>query len=403
MGVYLYRALTQDGREVSGSVDQAEESSVLTFLESQGYIPIDIAPRREFEDGKVAAIALGREHRKFALGDFTQGLGMLLRAGLPLDKALASLIAATTDARSRRLLESVQREIREGSSLSKALRRFESVFGRLYLSLIQAGELSGNLDAAVERLSGYLESQQQLRERVVNALIYPVILLVVTILSIIVLMVVVMPKFRQLFEDMDAELPAITQAFLSTSDFLRDYGSLLCGLLLGMIALGFGLRRNPSFRATADRLVLRLPWIGGLVQKVEIARYAETLSMMLACGIPIQKSLGASSQVVGNTHMRQQLIASADEIKEGSSFGKAIGRYFPALTQQILHIGEQSGKLDQTLANIARILQHDVGRSIQRLIGVFEPLIIVTLGVIVAAVIGSIMVAVLGMNDLIAG
>jgi general secretion pathway protein F len=403
MGVYLYRALTHDGREVSGVTDQAGERSVLAWLESQGYIPIDIELRRDREAGTVTPGALRRQYGKFAVGDFTEGLGMLLRAGLPLDKALTSLITATAEARSRRLLETLQREIREGSSLSKALRQFEGIFGRLYLSLIQAGELSGNLEAAIERLSAYLVSQQQLRERVVNALIYPVILLVVTILSIIVLMVVVMPKFKQLFEDMDAELPAITQLFLSTSDFLRDYGSLLCGLLLGLIALGFAALRSPALRARADRFVLRLPWIGGLVQRVEIARYAETLSMMLGCGIPIQKSLGASSQVVGNRWLRQQLVASADEIKEGGSFGKAIGRYFPALTQQMVRIGEQSGNLDQTLSNIARLLQHEVGRSIQRLIGVFEPLIIVTLGVIVAAVIGSIMVAVLGMNDLISG
>ena len=403
MGVYFYRALTHDGREVSGAVDQAEERSVLAWLESQGYIPIDIELRRDGEADTATASTLRRQYGRFPVGDFTEGLGMLLRAGLPLDKALSSLIAATAEAKSRRLLETVQREIREGSSLSKALRQFEGIFGRLYLSLIQAGEMSGNLDTAIERLSAYLESQQQLRERVVNALIYPVILLVVTLLSIIVLMVVVMPKFKQLFEDMDAELPAITQVFLATSDFLRDYGSLLCGLLLGVIALGFAAGRNPSLRARTDRLALRLPWIGGLVHRIEIARYAETLSMMLGCGIPIQKSLGASSQVVSNRWIRQQLIASADEIKEGSSFGKAIGRYFPALTQQMVRIGEQSGNLDQTLSNIARLLQHEVGRSIQRLIGVFEPLIIVTLGVIVAAVIGSIMVAVLGMNDLISG
>ena len=199
MGVYFYRALTHDGREVSGAVDQAEERSVLAWLESQGYIPIDIELRRDGEADTATASTLRRQYGRFPVGDFTEGLGMLLRAGLPLDKALSSLIAATAEAKSRRLLETVQREIREGSSLSKALRQFEGIFGRLYLSLIQAGEMSGNLDTAIERLSAYLESQQQLRERVVNALIYPVILLVVTLLSIIVLMVVVMPKFKQLF------------------------------------------------------------------------------------------------------------------------------------------------------------------------------------------------------------
>ena len=404
MGIYLYKALTQDGRQVSGSLEYPEESSVLAYLETQGYIPVDIELSKNDEGSPASRITgLGREYRKFSIIDFTQGLGMLLHAGLPVDKALTSLIAATTEPKSRKLLEQVERDIREGSSLSKALRRFEKLFGRLYISLIQAGEISGNLEASIDRLTDYLERQSQLRERIVNATIYPIILLIVTVFSIVLLMVVVMPKFKQLFEDMDAELPAVTQVFLATSDFLQAYGSVISALLLGLIAALLVLRRNAEFSALLDRAVLRLPWIGALVNKVEIARYAETLSIMLKCGIPIQKSLGASSHVVTNSWIRQQLSASADKIKEGSSFSAAIGQYFPSLTRQMVTVGEQAGNLDNALSNIARMIQHDVNRSIQRIIGVFEPLIIVTLGVIVAAVIGSIMVAVLGMNDLIAG
>jgi general secretion pathway protein F len=403
MGVYLYRALTQDGREVSGSLDYPEEREVLAYLESQGYIPIDIAPGRQGAGNAIANGASTRELRKFSIIDFTGGLGMLLHAGLPVDKALASLTAASTDRGTRKLLEQVGRDIREGGSLSKALRKFENLFGRLYISLIQAGEISGNLEASIERLSAYLESQQQLRERVVNAMIYPIILLVVTLISIVLLMVVVMPKFKQLFEDMEAELPLITQAFLSLSDFLRDYGSAICALLLGIGAAVFMLRGNAAFRALLDRAVLRLPWIGSLVRKIQVARYAETLAMMLQCGIPIQRSLGASSRVVANGWIRAQLEDAANQIKEGGSFSAAIGTQFPPLTRQMIRVGEQAGNLEQTLGNISQIIRHDVDRTIQRVIGVFEPMIIVFLGAIVAGVIGSIMVAVLGMNDLIAG
>jgi general secretion pathway protein F len=328
---------------------------------------------------------------------------MLLRAGLPIDKALVSLAAASADSGTRKLLQQVGRDIREGSSLSKALRGFDNLFGRLYLSLIQAGEISGNLEVSIDHLSAYLDSQQQLRERIVNAMIYPLVLLVVTVFSIVLLMVVVMPKFKQLFEDMDAELPAVTQAFLSTSDFLRDYGSAICALLLGLVAAVFMLRGNPGFRALLDQLVLRLPWIGELVKKVQVSRYAETLSMMLQCGIPIQRSLGASCQVVSNSWIRQQFDRAAKEIKEGGSFSAAVGRHFPALTWQMIKVGEQAGELEQSLATVARLIRHDVDRTIQRVIGVFEPLIIVFLGAVVAGVIGSILVAVLGMNELVGG
>jgi len=404
MGLYLYRALTQDGREVSGSLEYPEESAVLAYLESQGYIPVEIASGREGAGGAAASGGIAaRELKKFSVIEFTRGLGMLLRAGLPIDKALVSLAAASADSGTRKLLQQVGRDIREGSSLSKALRGFDNLFGRLYLSLIQAGEISGNLEVSIDHLSAYLDSQQQLRERIVNAMIYPLVLLVVTVFSIVLLMVVVMPKFKQLFEDMDAELPAVTQAFLSTSDFLRDYGSAICALLLGLVAAVFMLRGNPGFRALLDQLVLRLPWIGELVKKVQVSRYAETLSMMLQCGIPIQRSLGASCQVVSNSWIRQQFDRAAKEIKEGGSFGDAVGRHFPALTWQMIKVGEQAGELEQSLATVARIIRHDVDRTIQRVIGVFEPVIIVFLGAVVAGVIGSILVAVLGMNELVGG
>ncbi len=404
MGVYLYRALTQDGREVSGRLEYPEESAVLAYLESQGYIPVEIAPGQEGAGNAAAAAGIpARELKKFSILEFTRGLGMLLRAGLPIDKALKSLTAASADAGTRKLLEQVGRDIREGSSLSKALRGFENLFGRLYLSLIQAGEISGNLDASIEHLSDYLESQQQLRERIVNAMIYPLILLFVTVFSIVLLMVVVMPKFKQLFEDMDAELPAVTQVFLSTSDFLRDYGSVICAALLALFAAAFLLRTNAGFRALLDRLVLRLPWIGELVHKVQISRYAETLSMMLQCGIPIQRSLGASCQVVGNGWIRARLDRAAGQIKEGASFSGAIGPHFPALTRQMIRVGEQAGELEQSLANVSKIMRHDVDRTIQRVIGIFEPMIIVFLGAVVAGVIASILVAVLGMNELVGG
>ena len=402
MGIYQYKALTQDGREIFGSLEDVEEQSVLTYLESQGFIPLDIEKKT---DNKIPLSGTPgsskREYRKFSVIDFTNGLGMLLRAGLPVDKSLASLIAATKDKSSKQLLEQVEREIREGSNLSKSLRQFENIFGPLYISLVQAGEMSGCLDSSIERLAVYLETQKELKDRIVNAMIYPIILLIVTLLSIVILMVVVMPKFKQLFEDMGAELPAVTRVFIASSDFLQAHGFVIGLLLLSLAPLTVFLRRQKSFCAAMDRLVLKLPWIGNLINKIQIGRYAETLSLMMKSGMPIQKSLESSKYVIGNSWIRQQISKSEDRLKEGGTFSSTIGRHFPLLTQQMVKVGEEAGGLDSTLSKIALISQTEVNRDIHRVIGIFEPLIIVTLGVIVAAVIGSIMVAVLGMNDLI--
>jgi len=402
MGVYQYKALTQDGREISGSLDYPEEQSVLIYLESQGFIPVDIEKIPDNGDTHSdISYSLKREYKKFSVIDFTNGMSMLLRAGLPVDKSLASLIAATNDKGSRHLLEQVEREIREGSSLSKALRQYENLFGRLYLSMILAGEVSGNLDTSMQQLSVYLEAQRELKDRIVNAMIYPIILLVVTLMSIVILMVVVMPKFKQLFEDMGGELPAITKAFVSASDFMQEYGLVIGLVIISLVPVIAYLRNNKDFSALMDRAVLKLPWIGDLVNKIQMARYAETLSMMMKCGIPIQKTLEISKSVITNDWIRRQLSDSAERLKEGGTFSLTIGGHFPALTQQMVKIGEEAGELGNTLSKIATISEQNVNRDIHRVIGILEPLIIVVLGVIVAAVIGSIMVAVLGMNDLI--
>lgn len=399
MGEFHYKALTQDGQEISGSLEYPEEQSVITYLESQGYIPLDIEERKPGR--KIRSAPINRVPPGFSIIDFTNGLGMLLRAGMPVDKSLASLIAATSDPRSRQFLEKLERDIREGSSLSGALRPFEQSFGNLYISMVLAGEVAGNLDISMQRLSDYLVAQKELKDRVVSAMIYPIILLVVTLISIIILMVVVMPRFKQLFDDMGAEIPAVTQLFLSASDFLSEYGMGIALALVLLYPATVLARRNPDMSLALDRAVLRLPWIGGLLRKIELARYAETLAMMLNCGIPIQKTLEISQFVIGNRSIRQQLAESADALKEGAPFSATIGRHFPTLTQQMVRIGEQAGELDSTLEKIADISQQEVNRDIHRVIGIMEPLIIVTLGLIVALVIGSIMVAVLSMNDLI--
>ena len=402
MGVYQYKALTKDGREISGSLDYPEEQSVLIYLESQGLIPVDIEKSPNSDDTHSdTSNSLKRDYKKFSVIDFTNGMSMLLRAGLPVDKSLTSLIAATNDKGSRHLLEQVEREIREGSSLSKALRQYENLFGRLYLSMILAGEVSGNLDASVQQLSVYLEAQKELKDRIVNAMIYPIILLVVTLMSIVILMVVVMPKFKQLFEDMGGELPAITKVFVSASDFMQEYGFVIGIVIISLAPIIAYLRNNKDFSALMDRAVLKLPWIGDLVNKIQMARYAETLSMMMKCGIPIQKTLEISKSVITNDWIRRQLSVSAEKLKEGGTFSLTIGGHFPALTQQMVKIGEEAGELGNTLSKIATISEQNVNRDIHRVIGILEPLIIVVLGVIVAAVIASIMVAVLGMNDLI--
>lgn len=404
MALFQYKAVAQDGRMESGTIELPDEKAVLSYLESLRVIPVEIQHKNE---SSLSLTDLGswfsykRQSMNLPLVDITRGLGMLLRAGMPVDQALKSLSLAIEDSQTKNLLTEMMNEVREGHSLSAVLERRQSLFGSLYVSMIRAGEVAGSLDNAVERLADHLEKSKAMKDRIVTAMLYPMILLLVTLASIVILMMVVVPRFKQLFIEMGGEIPFITQVFIGISDIMNSYGlPLFILLLLAAVVLSV-LRRRETVAEKIDSYVLRLPWIGGLTEKIQMAQFAQTLCMLLSSGVAIQRSLEISRGVISNRVLNRDIQNEESLLSEGGTFSATIGKRFPALTQQMIRIGEEASELEQTLAHVADMAGKEVNQNINRVLKVIEPVIIVGLGAIVAGVISSIMVAILGMNDLV--
>lgn len=405
MPLFHYRAIANDGHMEVGSIELPTKEEVLVHLEAINAIPIAINEGKHSSislSGLISKLTSFRGRRgSIPLMEITNGLGMLLKAGLPLDRALKSIANAVKDDKSKQFLSIIEAEIREGHSFSSALEKRVDVVGELYVSMVKAGEVAGKLDESILRLSQHLEHSKELKDNIITAMLYPIILLVVTLVSIVILMVMVMPRFKQLFLDMGGEVPAVTQLFLDISDQMSNNGIYILMLLCVLLLIFQALKRHEAFAVWIDAKSLKIPWYGSLVEKIQMTKFAKTLSLLLKSGVSIQRSLEISQNVIANRFIKEDINNKAKLLNEGESFSSTIGTRFPLLTQQMVRIGEEASELETTLESIANIAQQDVDRNIKRVLGIVEPVIIVVLGVIVAAVISSIMVAVLSMNDLV--
>lgn len=405
MPLFHYRAIASDGHMEVGSIELPTKEEVLVHLEAINAIPIAINEGKHSSislSGLISKLTSFRGRRgSIPLMEITNGLGMLLKAGLPLDRALKSIANAVKDDKSKQFLSIIEAEIREGHSFSSALEKRVDVVGELYVSMVKAGEVAGKLDESILRLSQHLEHSKELKDNIITAMLYPIILLVVTLVSIVILMVMVMPRFKQLFLDMGGEVPAVTQLFLDISDQMSNNGIYILMLLCVLLLIFQALKRHEAFAVWIDAKSLKIPWYGSLVEKIQMTKFAKTLSLLLKSGVSIQRSLEISQNVIANRFIKEDINNKAKLLNEGESFSSTIGTRFPLLTQQMVRIGEEASELETTLESIANIAQQDVDRNIKRVLGIVEPVIIVVLGVIVAAVISSIMVAVLSMNDLV--
>jgi general secretion pathway protein F len=404
MPVFKYKVILSNGQIETGDIELSGKSEVLAHFEKNNSIPISI----DEKTGRAGSLTdlkglleFKKHSRKLPLIQITNAIAMLLRAGVSLDNALDSAARAMQDEASRKFLTDISDRIRNGESFSQALKNWKAEVGAFYISMVHAGEVTGRLAESMLQIAEHLEKSKALRDNIVSALLYPIILLTVTLLSVVILMVFVIPKFKQLFEDMGGEIPAVTQLFISASDFMSDYGIfLLLPVLLLLLAMQYA-HKNPAFRHRLDEKILGIPGLGKLLEKQLMSNYAKTLAMLLQNGVSMQRALRISRDVISNSYISDEIEEAEKQLNEGKTFSETIGKKFPPLVQQMLRIGESAGELDSTLDYVAQTAQEDVDRTIKRVLGVFEPVIIIFLGVLVAAVIGSIMIAVMSMNDLV--
>ncbi len=398
MASFRYKAVTPSGETVEGQMDAASVDDVIARLQEQGNVPLEAG------DAAGGGSLLGGLRRKTlsgsALVQFTEQLGILLHAGLPLDRALQMLLELPEGERARHVVERIRDRVRGGSSLSRAMEEEHGVFSKLYLNMVRAGEAGGALDAALARLADYLERARKLRESVIGALVYPAFLLFGVLGALILLLAFVLPQFVPIFQDMNVKVPLITRVLMAFGTFLHDWGLLLLAALV-VAGLYAGARmRDPEVRRAFDARLLRVKVFGPLLLKVDTARLMRTLGSMLKNGVSLLAALGIARQVVANRELGAQLEPATEAVKGGDSLSHALTAHtgFPKLAIQITTVGEESGTLDDMLLRAADTYDAEVKSAIDKMLSALVPILTIVMALLVAGIMMSILLPLLSLT-----
>lgn len=401
---YRYKAVAPGGTIEEGQMDGADEAFVIRALQSAGYLPIRAARAAQAWRRPLHWLRSRRNSLKpEQLLTFTHDLALLLRTGLPLDHALHLIGELSDDHAEQNLIEMLEDALRSGRSFSTALENSPVAdFPSFYTALVRAGEAGGTLEPTLARLHEYLERSQALRRAVQAALVYPSLLLIVSLVSVLTLLVFVVPQFGQLLADSGQPMPASTQMVMFASELLRGYWWLGIGFMAAVALLLHRQLSLPESRARIDDLLLRMPVCGDLIRRLETARFTRALGTLMQNGVPVLAGVDIAAATFSNRILHASMPAIVESLKQGRGMARqlaAIGQ-FPRLAVQLIRIGEESGQLDSMLLRSADILDAEIKQRIQSLISILEPALIVILGLVIAGILMSILAAILGMNDI---
>ncbi len=403
MESYAYEATTREGAVMKGTIQAVNERLAIDQLQSMGYFPLKVS-----KEGKEKAFDINflRFIRSRITGKdimtFTYQLGVLLDAGFTLDKALSVLSDLTEKKALKDLIKEILSNIRSGKSFSEALSKFPSVFPLFYANMVKAGETGGFLEETISRIAVYLENSQALKEDIRSALIYPSVISIVGGAAVVVLLTFVVPKFTMIFSDMGKALPLPTIILLAVSNGLRQYWWVILLFVLGVF---FYLRyylKSEGGRRWWDNIKFRLPLFGKLYREAAVANFARTFATLLKSGVPILNAL----QVVKGTLRSERLSEIISSVREGVKKGKGISEpmknsdIFPPIAIHMVTVGEETGRLDEMLFKIAERFDLEVRTTVKRLLSLLEPLLILSMGIIVGFIVVAMLMAIFSINEL---
>lgn len=403
MGAFEYIAVDPGGKQRKGVLEGDTPKQVRQLLREQKLLPLQVTEVARKDGRRGQSISLRRGISASDLSLVTRQLATLVRAALPLEEALLAVSEQTEKPRIKSILLGVRARVMEGHTLADGLTDFPQAFPEIYRATVAAGEQSGHLDAVLERLADYAENRQILRQKITNAMIYPIILVGMAVMIVGGLMVFVVPKVVGVFESSRKELPWPTQALIGTSDFLRDYGIWLVVALILLIMLVWQLLKNEEIRHNFHRTLLRLPLVGYLIRGLNTARFTRTLSILAGSGVPVLDSLKISGEVVSNLPMRRAIEDAALRIREGAAISKSLGssKLFPPMTIHLISSGESSGQLEAMLERSAINQEREMDGTIAVMLGILEPMMIILMGVLVLAIVFSMLMPIFQLNDLV--
>ncbi|HEY5139479.1 MAG TPA: type II secretion system F family protein, partial [Methylococcales bacterium] len=383
MPLFTYKAINGLGETEEGIRDAVNEQLLIAALQSEGYIPIRVAPANS---RSFLGLGLGAKQTKLSqkdIGLLTGELATLLESGLPLDKSLLVLMDLTEDnERLSKVIAKVLEKVKGGASLADALEQQSGIFSKFYLNMIRAGEAGGSLDDVLKRLSDYLERSQELKDTVSTALIYPAILLVMSLASLFVMLTFVVPQFTEMFESAGKALPVSTQIVVGLANWLQSYWwALLAGIVSISSYMKFQLA-DPIRKKVWDGRFLKLPLAGTIITNKETANISRTLGTLLGNGVSILSALIIVRETVDNLVLAEAIQNAEEQLKQGKHLSDALleNRLFPKMAMQMIKMGEETGRLEEMLLRVAAIYDKQLRVAIQRLLAFLEPALIITLG-----------------------
>ncbi|AWL10627.1 Type II secretion system protein [Saliniradius amylolyticus] len=404
MAAFAYKAMTQAGRNKSGVLEADNARQARQQLRDSGLIPLEVNQTRSKEKSASGSFKLFQQ--KISTSDLallTRQLATLVESALPIEEALYAVAEQCEKPRHRDMMMTVRSKVVEGYGLADAMAEYPAVFDELYRAMVAAGEKSGHLHTVLNRLADYTEKRNQTRNQIIQALIYPSMMLVVALSVVIALLTLVVPKIVGQFETMGQELPLITQVMIGISDWLRDYVLILGIVILLLAVLVRRLLQVPHIRLRWHRQLLKLPLLGKVARGLNTARFARTLSILTSSAVPLLEAMRISAGVLENRHIRNCINEAADNVKEGSSLRGALDKtkIFPPMMMHMIASGERSGELQQMLTRAADNQDREFEALINVALKVFEPVLIVSMAGIVMFIVMAILQPILALNNMV--
>jgi general secretion pathway protein F len=404
MSAFEYTALDQKGNENKGIIEGDSARLARQQLREQNLVPLTVTEvKQQSSHDKNRSFVLSHKISTTELALMTRQLATLSRSGIPLDEATATVARQSSKPRVKKLLLGVRAKILEGHTLADGLREYPAIFTEMYCATVAAGEQSRHLDVVLERLADHTEQRQQLQQRMKLALIYPVILTVMSILVVSALLIYVVPDVVKVFSDTGQQLPWLTTALISVSDFMQSW---FVYLLLAMLVAGVAFKRilkQPVFRKRYHKFLLKLPIVGNLIQGTNSAQFSRTLSILAASGVPILEAMRIAVKVMDNIPMRDAVESASQQVSEGSSLSTTLEKsgYFNPMLINLVASGEATGQLEQMLERAAVNQERELETNLAMLMGLLEPLLIVVMGGVILIIVLAILLPVLDLNQLV--
>ncbi|MBI5912981.1 type II secretion system F family protein [Candidatus Azambacteria bacterium] len=402
MPLFTYVASKKDGTIVEEEIETKDQASVVAYLEKHDYFPVSVKEKKVY---RSLSISFSSKITLLEKVTFARNLALMIKSGIGMSEAVAILLEDAERAPLRKVLSKIKADLEKGLQLSAALETFPSQFSTVFISLLRAGETSGNLEMSLLQIATQLKKENDLKKKVLSAMAYPAILLSLAFGVVALLVTVVLPRVSKIFTQAHVQLPLLTRILLGISDFVASQFFATLAIIAGIVAIIALARRSSAGKRALQVLFIKTPLIAPLMKKIALVRFTGTLHSLMKAGVPLTKALEITAQAIGNASYRQVLLDIAkNEISKGISFGMALKQrpeYFPRLTSSMIVIGEKSGNLENVLENLSSFYEEEVDGTIKSLITILEPALLLCIGLIIGAIALSIVMPIYQMINVV--